>query len=52
LSGELRVRLIDLARELPKDSKYFTDWVHYSNDGAVLVGDIVFSHLQPWLVPG
>jgi|KBSSwiStaDraftv2_1062776.scaffolds.fasta_scaffold127390_1 hypothetical protein len=52
LSGELRVRIIDLAREMPKDSKYFTDWVHYTNDGATLVGDIVFSHLQPWLVPG
>jgi lysophospholipase L1-like esterase len=52
LSGELHVRLIDLAREMPKDSRYFTDWVHYTNDGARLVGDIVFSHLQPWLGPG
>ena len=52
LSDELRVRLIDLAGEMPKDSRYFTDWVHYTNDGARLVGDIVFSHLQPWLVPG
>ncbi len=52
LSAKAGVRLIDLAREMPKDSRYFTDWVHYTNDGARLVGDIVFSHLQPWLAPG
>ena len=49
LSARAGVRLIDLARELPKDSRYFTDWVHYTNDGARLVGDIVFERLQPWL---
>jgi lysophospholipase L1-like esterase len=52
LSVEAGVRLIDLAREMPKDSRYFTDWVHYTNDGARVVGDIVFAHLQPWVVPG
>jgi len=51
LSADLGVRMIDLAHEMPKDSKYFTDWVHYTNDGAVLVGDIVFKPLQPWLAP-
>ena len=51
LSVEKGVRLIDLARELPKDSRYFTDWIHYTNDGARLVGDIVFAHLQSWLAP-
>jgi lysophospholipase L1-like esterase len=52
LSAELGVRLIDLAHELPKESRYFTDWVHYTNDGAKFVGDIVFAHLQPWLAAG
>jgi hypothetical protein len=51
LAAEKGVRLIDLGREMPKDSRYFTDWVHYTNDGAVLVGDIVFRHLQTWLAP-
>lgn len=49
LSQEAGVRLVDLAQELPKDSRYFTDWVHYTNDGAKLVGDIVFRHLEPWI---
>jgi hypothetical protein len=33
----------------------FPTWVRSSSirsDGARLVGDIVFSQLQPWLVPG
>jgi len=48
-SARSHVSLVDLARRLPKDSKYFSDWIHYTNEGAVLVGDIVFSHLEPRL---
>jgi len=43
------VQLIDLAREIPKDSRYFSDWIHYTNEGAVLIGDVVFRHLAPKL---
>jgi lysophospholipase L1-like esterase len=49
VSREKSVRLVDLAREMPKDSKLFTDWVHYTNEGATVVGDIVFARLGPWL---
>jgi len=44
-SADGGILLIDLARELPKDSKYFSDWIHFTNEGAALVGDIVFAHL-------
>jgi hypothetical protein len=43
--------VIDLAREMPKDSRYFYDFLHFTNDGAVRVGDIVFAHLQSSLPP-
>ena len=40
---------IDLAAEMPKDSKYFFDWVHYSIEGAKKVGQIVAARLDPIL---
>lgn len=43
------VQMIDLARELPKDSKYFYDFLHFTNDGAARVGAIVASHLAAYL---
>ena len=43
------VLLIDLARELPKDSKYFYDFLHFTNEGAGRVGAIVASELEPFL---
>ena len=49
VSADTGTLLIDLAREIPKDSKYFSDWIHFSNDGATLVGDVVFRRLEPRL---
>lgn len=43
------VLLIDLARELPKSSKYYYDLTHYDNSGAAEVGKIVYRHLSPYL---
>lgn len=43
------VFVIDLAERLPKDSKYFYDFIHFSNDGARLVGQIVAQSLGPHL---
>jgi lysophospholipase L1-like esterase len=43
------VQVIDLAREVPKDSKYFYDFLHFTNEGAARVGAIVASHLAPYL---
>jgi hypothetical protein len=39
------VQVIDLAHQLPKDSRYFYDFLHFTNDGALRVGDIVFDGL-------
>ena len=44
------VLLIDLGRLLPKDSRYFYDFVHYGNEGARRVGEIVAAQLGPHLV--
>jgi lysophospholipase L1-like esterase len=45
-SADAGLLLIDLAREMPKDSRYYSDWIHFTNEGAVVVGDIIFRHLQ------
>lgn len=42
--------LIDLAREMPKDSRLFYDFLHFTNEGAAQVGDIVAEHLAPHLI--
>jgi lysophospholipase L1-like esterase len=43
------VLVIDLARELPKSSRYFYDYFHFTNEGAKQVGDIIYRHLRPYL---
>ena len=43
------VLLVDLARELPKDSRYFYDFVHFTNEGSARVGEIVAHALLPYL---
>jgi lysophospholipase L1-like esterase len=43
------VLLIDAARELPKDSRLFYDFIHFTNEGAARLGEIVASHLEPYL---
>jgi lysophospholipase L1-like esterase len=35
------VFLIDLAREIPLDSTYFYDWIHFTNEGSAEVGRVV-----------
>jgi lysophospholipase L1-like esterase len=43
------VLVIDLAAELPKDSRLFYDFIHFNNDGSAAVGRIVAGHLCPYL---
>jgi lysophospholipase L1-like esterase len=43
------VLVIDLARELPKDSRLFYDFVHFNNDGSAAVAAIISAHLCPFL---
>ena len=49
VAAEQGILLIDLARELPKDSKYFYDYLHFTNDGATRVGEIAAAQLGPHL---
>lgn len=49
VGAELGVFVIDLAKLLPDDSKYFYDWFHFTNVGAAKVGAIVTKALSPWL---
>jgi hypothetical protein len=46
---ERNVLVIDLARQMPKSSRYFWDWVHYTNEGARVAADLVYSSLCPML---
>ena len=43
------VLVIDLAAELPKDSRLFYDFVHFNNDGSAAVAKIVAARLCPYL---
>ena len=43
------VLLIDLARELPRNSVLYYDYLHYTEPGAAAVAGILDRHLAPWL---
>jgi lysophospholipase L1-like esterase len=43
------VLLIDLARELPRNSAYYYDYLHFTEAGAWAVAEIIDQHLAPWL---
>ena len=44
-----RVLLIDLAREMPRNSAYYYDYLHYTEAGAAAVAGIVDRRLEPFL---
>ncbi|MFZ5448881.1 MAG: SGNH/GDSL hydrolase family protein [Thermodesulfobacteriota bacterium] len=46
---EQGVLVIDLARQMPKDSRYFYDLMHYTNAGAEKMADIIATLLTPYL---
>ncbi|HEU5320823.1 MAG TPA: hypothetical protein VFX28_08470, partial [Methylomirabilota bacterium] len=49
IGQEQGVFVVDLARRLPKSSRYFYDFVHFTNEGAEAVGDLVARELCPFL---
>jgi len=49
VGGENNVLVIDFARQMPKSSRYFWDYDHYTNQGAQVVADIVYRSLCPML---
>jgi lysophospholipase L1-like esterase len=46
---EQGVLVVDLARQMPKDSRYYYDLMHYTNVGADKVADIIAAQLTPVL---
>ena len=44
--AENKILCIDLANELPNDGNYFYDNMHYTNEGAEKVSEIIFNHLN------
>jgi len=49
VGAEHGVLVIELAHALPKDSRLFYDWMHFSNRGAEVVAGIVADALIPYL---
>jgi hypothetical protein len=41
--------LIDLAKVMPKSSKYYYDVHHYDNEGAQKVAGIIYKELSPFM---
>jgi lysophospholipase L1-like esterase len=49
LGRERHIMVVDLALLLPKDSTYFYDFFHFTNEGGERIGAIVADGLEPWL---
>lgn len=45
VARDQNVLLIDLAHEMPKDSQYFRDMIHYTNSGSKIVANILYPPL-------
>lgn len=45
---EENVLVIDLAKEMPKSSRYYYDFSHYTNEGAEKFAEIIFNYLCPY----
>jgi GDSL-like lipase/acylhydrolase family protein len=46
---ENNVQIIDLARQMPKSSRYFYDFIHYTPEGAQVIAEIIDRSLCPAL---
>jgi lysophospholipase L1-like esterase len=49
VAAEQHVTLIDAARAIPADRRYFADFVHFSNAGAALMARTLADGLEPLL---
>ena len=45
-SDSSRITVIDLAHKMPKDSRYFYDFIHFTNQGAEKVAEILAIELE------
>ncbi len=46
---ESGILVVDLAREMPKTSRYYYDFIHYTPEGAQAIADIIYKSLCPAL---
>jgi lysophospholipase L1-like esterase len=46
---EENILVIDLAAEMPKNTKYYYDWFHYTNEGSEKVSEIIYNNLYPYV---
>ena len=44
-----QVEVIDLAREMPKNTNFYYDTYHFTNAGCQRVAEIIDKHLEPFL---
>jgi hypothetical protein len=47
VGGRQGAPVIDLARQVPQEKKYFADLAHYNDEGSVLVAGIISDALAP-----
>jgi len=43
------ILVVDLAKEMPKNTKYYYDYYHFVNEGSEKVADIIYNNLHPYL---
>ncbi|HOX24043.1 MAG TPA: hypothetical protein PLL10_11295, partial [Elusimicrobiales bacterium] len=43
------VLCLDLARKMPKDSRYYYDFYHFTPSGAEKVAELIYSELKPFM---
>lgn len=49
VARETETPLVEVARRMPKNSTYFTDAIHYTNQGADKIAEIIFEQICPVL---
>jgi lysophospholipase L1-like esterase len=49
VGSEENVLVVDLARAMPKSTKYYYDWFHFTNEGAEKVAEVIYNRLYPSL---
>jgi hypothetical protein len=42
--------VIDLAQKMPHNSLYYYDFMHYTNEGAQKVAEIIYEDLYPFVI--
>jgi lysophospholipase L1-like esterase len=45
VGSQENILVIDLAQEMPKSSKYYYDWYHFTNEGSIKVAEIIYNNL-------